>query len=108
MGCLEPGCHLITGMETQITNLRGALTVAPNPVRSGSNVRVSIALPERFTAQGALRITVTDAAGRVVHEQHLTPHSPTLTLHTSLTPGLYHVHLNDNTRWFAGCKLVVE
>ncbi len=106
-GCLEPGCQLVTGMETQITNLRGALTVAPNPVLSGGAVQVSIALPEGFVAQGALRITVTDAAGRVVHEQAVS--STTLNLSTAnLSTGLLHLHLHDATRWISGAKLIVD
>jgi hypothetical protein len=108
MGCLEPGCHLITGMETQVTNLGGALRVWPNPVAAGTPVQVEVQLPPGFTQQGALRLTVTDAAGRVVREEHFTPHKSQLTLHTSFNSGLYHLHLHDNTRWIAGAKLVVQ
>lgn len=120
MGCLEPGCHLITGMETQITNLRGALTVAPNPVAHGSNVQMQLQLPEGFAVQGALRITVTDATGRVVHEQLIGEAGhrelrgtkqeaiPASLTTTQLLCGLYHIHLSDATRWIAGAKLVVE
>ena len=115
MGCLEPGCHLITGMETQITNLRGALTVAPNPVSSGGNVRVNIALPENFTPQGALRLTVVSSDGRVVHEEviggagHSERSEGVLTaLRAPRSAGLYHIHLSDASRWISGAKLVVE
>jgi len=120
MGCLEPGCHLIQGMQTQITNLRGALTVAPNPVAQGGNVQVLLDLPESFAVQGALRITVTDAMGRLVHEQLIAAagHSelrgtkqegvPASLTTTQLPSGLYHIHLSDATRWIAGAKLVVE
>ncbi|MBX2978408.1 MAG: hypothetical protein KF905_03860 [Flavobacteriales bacterium] len=119
-GCLEPGCHLITGMETQITNLVGALKVWPNPVAAGTAVQVEVQLPEGFAVQGALRLTVTDAAGRLVHEEALgqgghrelrgTKQEAILTglVHTHWQPGLYHLHLSDNTRWIAGAKLVVE
>jgi len=121
MGCLEPGCHLILGMVTQITNLRGALTVAPNPVAQGGNVQVQLQLPESFTVQGALRITVTDAMGRVAHEQTLSGEAghrelrgtkqeaiPASLTTTQLPSGLYHIHLTDATRWIAGAKLIVE
>ncbi|MCW5900114.1 MAG: hypothetical protein KIT10_12675 [Flavobacteriales bacterium] len=118
-GCLEPGCHLITGMEVQITNLGGALRVWPNPVPRGMPLQVEVRLPEGFTPQGALRITVTDGAGRLVHDERLTQgghrelrgtkQEAILTaLPPSLSPGLYHIHLHDNTRWIAGAKLVVE
>jgi len=111
---------LIQGMQTQITNLRGALTVAPNPVAQGGNVQVLLDLPESFAVQGALRITVTDAMGRLVHEQLIAAagHSelrgtkqegvPASLTTTQLPSGLYHIHLSDATRWIAGAKLVVE
>ncbi|MBK8500521.1 MAG: hypothetical protein IPL52_17295 [Flavobacteriales bacterium] len=107
MGCLEPGCHLIQGMETQITNLRDVLTVAPNPVASGSTVQVSVALPAAFAPQGALRLTVTDAAGRMVQALQLPGPAAQLTT-DNWHPGLYHLHLHDATRWISGAKLVVE
>ncbi len=107
IGCLEPGCQLITGMETQITNLRGALQVWPNPVAQGGSVQVRLNLPEGFTPQGQLRITVVSSDGRVVHEDHLP--NPTGQLATgNLRPGLYHVHIHDATRWISGAKLLVE
>ncbi len=107
MGCLEPGCHLITGMETQITNLGGVLNVWPNPVAAGSQVQVEVELPESFVVQGALRLTVTDAAGRLVHEQQLRGPAGQLTT-DNWQPGVHHLHLHDNTRWIAGAKLVVQ
>jgi hypothetical protein len=108
MGCLEPGCNLITGMESQVTNLKGALTVAPNPMRVGEAVQLSIHLPPSITPQGPLRLTVVSSDGRLVQEQHFAPHSSELTLHTSFAPGLYHLHISDATRWLAGAKVVVE
>ncbi len=120
-GCLEPGCHVITGMETQITNLGGALRVWPNPVARGTPVQVELQLPEGFVVQGQLRLTVTDAAGRLVNEQQLPgpagqrttdnrqPAIPAGQLTTdNWQPGLYHLHLSDATRWIAGAKLIVE
>ncbi|MCB9183901.1 MAG: PQQ-like beta-propeller repeat protein [Flavobacteriales bacterium] len=112
MGCLEPGCHLIMGMESQITNLRDALSVAPNPVASGGMVHVSVKLPESLTPQGPLRLTVTDATGRMVHELQLPSPAGQLTtdnwLNLQLPAGLYHLHLHDATRWISGAKLMVE
>ena len=116
MGCLEPGCHLIQGMETQITNLRDALTVAPNPVVQGGSVHVHLELPENFTPQGALRLTLVSSDGRVVHEKVIavTGHSarsegvPLSLDRTRMPAGLYHLHVSDDTRWISGAKLVVE
>ncbi len=108
-GCLVPGCQLITGMETQITNLRDALTVAPNPVASGGAVQVSIALPESFKQRGALKLTVVSSDGRIVKEATLPEAVCSLNFHLSdFASGLYHVHLSDDARSVSGAKLVVE
>ncbi len=112
MGCIEPGCHLIMGMESQITNLRDALSVAPNPVASGGMVHVNVNLPESFAPQGPLRLTVTDATGRLVLELQVPSPAGQLTtdnwLNLQLPAGLYHLHLHDATRWISGAKLMVE
>jgi len=116
MGCLEPGCHLITGMATQITNLRGALSVAPNPVAAGGNLQVQLDLPENFTPQGALKLTLVSSEGRVVQEETISAALSTFSFQLSaFVPGLYQLHLHDATmpsaggrRWISGAKLVVE
>ncbi|MBS1945474.1 MAG: hypothetical protein JST98_09830 [Bacteroidetes bacterium] len=111
MGCIEPGCNLITGMEAQITNLRDALRVYPNPVNRSGALQVEVDLPAFFTAQGALRLTVTDALGRKVLEQQLAAgaRSASLPATGSLAmPGVYHLHLSDASRWISGATFVVE
>lgn len=109
MGCIEPGCHLIQGMETQITNLRDAITVAPNPAAQGTPVQVQLDLPASFTAQGTLRLTVVSSDGRVVHERSAPAGVLTFSFPISaFASGLYHIHLSDDTRWISGAKLVVE
>lgn len=106
-GCIEPGCQLITGVETQITNLMDVLRVWPNPVQSGSVVSFSLELPTGFVPVGNSRLTVVGSDGRLVHEQRVTS-SNSLQLNADLSPGLYHIHLSDATRWISGTKLVVE
>jgi hypothetical protein len=112
MGCLEPGCHLLNGIESQVTNLKGALTVAPNPVRAGETLQLSISLPPSITPQGPLRLTVVSSDGRVVQEQHVSPVNGVAPLSLGeglgVRPGLYHLHLSDATRWLAGAKVVVQ
>jgi hypothetical protein len=107
MGCLEPGCHLITGTETQITNLRDALRLAPNPVAQGATVQAWLDLPVSFSPQGALRLTAVSNDGRLVHEQAINRPGGQLST-DNLQPGLYHVHLSDDRRWISGAKLLVE
>lgn len=111
MGCIEPGCNLITGMDAQITNMRDALHVYPNPVVRGAVLQVEIKLPSNFTAQGPLRLTVTDALGRLVLEDQLAPgtRSANLPITGALAvPGVYHLHLSDASRWISGATFVVE
>jgi len=110
MGCLEPGCDVITGMETQLTNFKDALRVYPNPVLAGGAVRVELQLPVGFKADGPLQLTVTNGLGQLVHRQQLAGVSsaPLLWRWAGGEAGLYHLHLHDNTRWIAGAKLVVE
>ncbi len=110
-GCIEPGCHIITGMEAQITNMREVLKVWPNP-SAGGPVNVAWELPEHFKPQGGLRITITSSDGRLVYEERVSessggPHSFTLSP-SHLSTGLYHLHLCDASRWISGAKLVVE
>jgi hypothetical protein len=111
MGCIEPGCHVITGVETQITNLKNVLRVWPNPVAAGSAMQVCVELPEGFAVQGQLRLTITDALGRLVQEQNIPSTSGTIPL--SLGEGLgvrgiYHLHLSEAQRWISGVSFVVE
>jgi len=111
MGCIEPGCHVITGVETQITNLKNVLRVWPNPVAAGSAMQVCVELPEGFAVQGQLRLTITDALGRLVQEQNIPSTSGTIPL--SLGEGLgvrgiYHLHVSDAQRWISGVSFVVE
>lgn len=40
MGCIVPGCHLITGVGTQITNLKDVLRVWPNPAASSGSIQL--------------------------------------------------------------------
>ena len=106
-GCIEPGCHLIMGVETQNTNLRDVLHVSPNPVAQGGHVQVQLDLPAGFKPQGALRITITDALGRLLNEKGVSGAIPNF-INIQLPTGVYHLHLSDAARWISGAKLVVE
>src|SRR5690606_784040 len=92
-GCIEPGCHLINGMETQITNMRDVLRIWPNPVdQAQGQVEVQWSLPGSFAPQGDLRITITSNDGRLVHEERIINSSTASTLQLpQLSPGLYHI-----------------
>lgn len=106
MGCIEPGCHLITGVQSHVTNLQGALVAWPNPVAHGTTATVHVALPEAL-ATGPLRLAVANAQGQLVLEQSAAQGNNALDT-SRLSAGLYHVHLANATTWLAACKVVVE
>ncbi|QQR87873.1 MAG: T9SS type A sorting domain-containing protein [Flavobacteriales bacterium] len=106
MGCIEPGCHLITGVQSHVTNLQGALVAWPNPVAHGTTATVHVALPEAL-ATSTLRLAVSNAQGQLVLEQGAVQGNNVLDT-SRLNAGLYHVHLANATAWLAGCKVVVE
>ena len=114
LGCVVPGCHTV-GVEEYVMDLNEHLRVWPNPVASGAPLTVAFTPPPEFTPNGPLRVVVLDALGKQVHEEliaqggHRERSEASLTaLSTMLSPGLYHLHLTDNTRWLAGKSVVVE
>lgn len=113
MGCIVPGCDIITGIHAQITNLKDALTVYPVPLRREQvdmGLHVRIALPAHFRTEGPLMLTMTSLDGRLVRQQQV-PTSATdeVTVEVSaLASGTYALHLSDAQRWIAGKTFVVE
>ncbi len=108
LGCIEPGCNIPMGISTQITNLRGALAIAPNPVASGGEVSVQVTLPESLRKE-ALRLSVVSADGKLITEQILSSRTSAVALPTSgFAGGLYHLHLISGGTWVAGAKLIIE
>ncbi|MGB3869764.1 MAG: T9SS type A sorting domain-containing protein [Flavobacteriales bacterium] len=107
MGCIEPGCNMVTGMETQITNTRDALRVYPNPVPQGGTLQLELNLPASFTPQGELKLTVVNSLGQLVETQAWHGIRQQLAI-GQLPAGLYHLHLSDATRWISGGRFVVE
>ncbi|MEO8068459.1 MAG: T9SS type A sorting domain-containing protein, partial [Flavobacteriales bacterium] len=105
-GCIEPGCQLITGLESQVSNLKDALRVWPNPVASGGEVTVQVQLPEGLR-NTVLRLVLVNAQGQLVREQSARTGENALDL-SGLSAGLYHVHLANATTWLAGCRVIVE
>jgi hypothetical protein len=108
MGCLVPGCDLITGMTSQVTNLRDALTLWPNP--TAGELEVNVALPGNGPPEAPLRLVVTSLDGRMVQERNL-PAERNQQMRLDLgqeAAGLYCVHLVEGGRWLAGLKVVVE
>ncbi|MBK9274699.1 MAG: PQQ-like beta-propeller repeat protein [Flavobacteriales bacterium] len=108
-GCLVPGCQVFDGVQEQVTDLRDALRLWPNPVHAQGQLHVAIDLPAGFALRGPLRLALTDAAGRLVQEHALPDGVSAFSFPVSSLPsGLYHVHLLDATRWLSGGKVVVS
>ncbi len=97
--------------EIPLPTSAACFSVQPNPVSRSGSLQVAIDLPEYFTVQGSLRLTITDALGRLVLEQQLATgaRSANLPITGALAvPGLYHLHLSDASRWISGATFVVE
>ena len=108
LGCVVPGCNGVTGITAQVTNLGEVLRLYPNPVQE--QLHVGIHLPGTFATSGPLMLTVTSLEGKLVLQQQVpTSAAGEVVLDvSSLSSGMYSVHLSDATRWLAGKKFVVE
>ncbi len=105
MGCLEPGCHLITGLQSQVTNYRDALSISPNP--ASRMTRLSWELPG--TLKGSCQLSVVSAQGQLVRTIPIAIADASYMLDVSdYAPGIYHLHLVMDGEWLTGGKLVVE
>jgi hypothetical protein len=105
-GCLVPGCQVFDGLLDQVTDLRDALEVFPNPASGQATVRID--LPEG-TKTSNLRLALVCAEGKLVQEDAIASTAPTQVLDLArCAPGLYFVHLLDGARWLSGTKVVVE
>ncbi|MBK6626577.1 MAG: T9SS type A sorting domain-containing protein [Flavobacteriales bacterium] len=107
IGCIVPGCNSV-GITEQVTNLLDALVIFPNPAQGGQQVTVQLSLPATELLN-KLQLTLVGSDGRLVEQQPV----PMGVSHfwfplSSVSPGLYHVHLSSGSRWLAGGKLVIE
>ena len=106
-GCLVPGCQVFDGVQEQITDLTGAITLSPNP--AGELVHVTISLPPGTVQGHALALSLVDPQGRIVHQGELPAVGGDHTIDLSgFAPGIYYVHLIDSRRWLSGAKLVID
>jgi hypothetical protein len=96
-----------TGVEEELTpHLTPRVTVSPNPVTGGS-ARLSFTGAFEHSGTGALRLSVSDVSGRVVHSSFgLRASSFRLDLR-SMPPGVYMVKLTADG-FTATQKLVVQ
>ena len=104
MGCIVPGCDGV-GVSEIVTNLGGAISVFPNPAHGSAVVQVQ--LPPSFRNDPNLQLSVVNAQGQMVHRQSAQQGDNTLDMST-LSAGLYYLHLSTGSTWLAGGKVVVE
>jgi hypothetical protein len=105
MGCLVPGCDTVTGIISQVTNMQGALSIAPIP--ADQQATLSWQLPARFLRSAQL--TVVGSTGAIVYEEPMDLAAGSQRLDVSTWPvGMYYVHVVQEGSWLMGCKLVVE
>jgi hypothetical protein len=108
MGCIVPGCDGLTGITEQYTNLADALKLYPNPVHG--ELHVDIKLPADLATTGPLTLSVTSLDGKLILQQQVPTSAAgeVVVDVSSLSSGMYSLHLSDATRWLAGKKFVVQ
>jgi hypothetical protein len=83
----------------------------PISVSGDFNARQHQGVLLRTTSTGDslwMRLTLTDAAGRVVEHEERLGNSTLNFINLQHPTGTYHLHLHDATRWIAGAKLMLE
>lgn len=83
----------------------------PISVSGDFNARQHQGVLLRTTSTGDslwMRLTLTDAAGRVVEHEERLGNSTLNSINLQHPTGNYQLHLHDATRWIAGAKLMLE
>lgn len=106
MGCLLPGCHIVTGIENQVTNYKDALKIWPNPSASGGQVQLTWELPKAARSKST-ELPLVSTTGQLMFSQpiDLAQESIQLDVH-DLKPGMYFIHLVQEGTWISGAKLL--
>ncbi len=106
LGCIVPGCDDFNVLITeQVTNLRDALQVFPNPARGSATVSVKLAASSHYASD--LRLRLVSSHGQQVWESPASRGDNTMDV-SGLAAGIYYVHLTSGNTWLSGTKLVVE
>jgi hypothetical protein len=117
MGCLEPGCHLVSGLQEQVIGLDGSMKVFPNPVTSGQPISLQFKPQSTATMpynREATRILLYDLQGRLFFEEKIAPTGSNegFILNLSLprlSTGTYSLHwISEKGVWYDGEQLMVE
>jgi len=106
MGCLLPGCHIVTGIENQVTNYKDALKVWPNPSPSGGQVQLKWELPEAARSKST-ELSLVSTTGQLMFSQPIDLEQESIQLDVQdLKPGMYFIHLVQEGTWISGAKLL--
>lgn len=113
LGCIIPGCDdLSTPITEQITNLKEAVTVFPNPTSTSTVVKVTLPsgsalLGRGVGGEGELTLRLVSTQGQEVLVQKAVMGENALDLR-ALQAGLYYLHLTNGSTWLGGIKLVKQ
>lgn len=106
LGCLVPGCDGIGMISAQVTNLRDALQVAPNP--ASTTAQLTWHLPAHLS-KGKAQLSVVSSSGAVQRSEELDLSRGTHALDVqALASGVYYLHVVQEGTWVTGTKLLVE
>lgn len=107
LGCVEPGCDLITGLQAVVANHRDALQVSPNPATHRVQVRWS--LPGSAATTGPAELWLTSATGAVVGTWPCDLAGGSIDLDVSdVAAGVHHLHLVHAGTWLSGTRLLLQ
>ena len=110
-GCLEPGCHLINGLESINIGLQNSMEVYPNPVKDQLNIQFNLPPSGSFGDQKNNQLLILNPVGQIVLEEPLimfrNHESFTTELNLShLATGHYTLHWLSNKGWLDSTKII--
>ncbi len=106
LGCIVPGCDdFNTAITEQVTNLKRALSVYPNPAATSTTVKVTLPMGTPYARDLNLRLVSAQGQEVLVQRAVVGENSADV---GSLPAGVYYVHLTSGSTWLSGTKLVVE
>jgi hypothetical protein len=117
LGCIEPGCQNIVGLQEQVIGLQGSMSVYPNPLPAGGQLTLRFEPMPAGTmpyANEATKLLVYDLQGRLIHQESLPQRGDNsgfvyrLDL-PALSSGQYIVHwMSDAGAWYDSEQVLVE
>lgn len=110
-GCLEPGCHLIDGLQSINIGLENTMDIYPNPVTDYLNVNFNLPPSGSFGDQKNSRLLLINQVGKTVLEKSLQAFKNQQSFEVKLNlqemnSGIYTLHWLSDKGWLDSIKLL--